>query len=108
MDFFISAAHAQAGGEPGSAWGSLIMLVVFFAIFYFLIIRPHQKRMNEHKKMVDALSRNDEVVTQGGILGRIEEIDESFVTLEVAQGVKLRVQKQAVTGVMPKGTFRAQ
>ena len=107
MDFLISPAYAQAPGPQPSMWPSLIMLVVFFAIFYFLLIRPQQKRMSEHKKLVDALARGDEIVTQGGLLGRVEEVGDSFVTLEIAPGVKIRVQKHALGAVLPKGTYKS-
>lgn len=107
MDFFISSAYAQAAAQPSSPWGSLVMLLVFFAIFYFLLIRPQQKRMSEHKKMVEALSRNDEIVTTGGVLGKIDEVGESFVTLEIAQGVRIKVQRHAVGAVVPKGTYKS-
>ena len=107
MDFFISSSHAQAAGQQPSMWPSLIMLVVFFAIFYFLLIRPQQKRMADHKKMVEALSRGDEIVTSGGLLGRIEDVGESFVTLEIAQGVRIKVQKHALGAVLPKGTYKS-
>ncbi len=107
MDFLISAAYAQGAPAQPSMWPSLIMLVVFFAIFYFLLIRPQQKRMREHKSMVDALGRGDEVVTQGGILGRIDEVSESFVTLEIANGVRIQVQKHSVGAVVPKGTYKS-
>ncbi|MBK9657744.1 MAG: preprotein translocase subunit YajC [Rhodanobacteraceae bacterium] len=86
---------------------SLVMLVVFFAIFYFLLIRPQQKRVAEHKKMVDAMSRGDEIVTTGGLLGRVEEVGDSFVTLEIAQGVRIKVQKHALGAVLPKGTYKS-
>jgi preprotein translocase subunit YajC len=107
MDFLISPAYAQAAGQPGSMWPQLIMLVVFFGIFYFLLIRPQQKRVAEHRKMVDALSRGDEIVTSGGILGRIEEVSESFVTLEIAPSVRIKVQKHALGAVLPKGTYKS-
>jgi len=107
MDFLISPAYAQAAGQSGSMWPQLIMLVVFFGIFYFLLIRPQQKRVAEHRKMVDALSRGDEIVTSGGILGRIEEVSESFVTLEIAPTVRIKVQKHALGAVLPKGTYKA-
>jgi preprotein translocase subunit YajC len=83
------------------------MLLVFFAIFYFLLIRPQQKRVAEHKKMVDALARGDEIVTSGGLLGRVEEVSDSFVTLEIAQGVRIKVQKHALGAVLPKGTYKS-
>lgn len=106
MDFLISPAYAQAGQQP-SMWPSLIMLVVFFAIFYFLLIRPQQKRVAEHRKMVEALARNDEIVTTGGLLGRVEEIGDSFLTLEIAPNVRIKLQKHAVGAVLPKGTYKA-
>lgn len=107
MDFFIASAYAQAGApaQP-SMWPSLIMLILFFGIFYFLLIRPQQKRMAEHRKMVDALSRGDEVVTNGGLLGRVEDVGESFLTVELADNLKVKVQKHAITSVVPKGTYR--
>jgi preprotein translocase subunit YajC len=107
MDFFISPAWAQAaGGSSGSAWVNILPLVLIFVVFYFLLIRPQTKRAKEHREMVAKLSAGDEVVTNGGILGRISEIDESFVTLEVAPKVTIRVQRFQVTQMMPKGTYK--
>ena len=107
MDFFISPAWAQAaGGSSSSAWVNILPLVLIFVVFYFLLIRPQTKRAKEHRAMVAKLSAGDEVVTTGGILGRISEIDESFVTLEIAPKVTIRVQRFQVTQLMPKGTFK--
>lgn len=107
MDFFISPAWAQAAaGSSGSAWVNILPLVLIFVVFYFLLIRPQTKRAKEHREMVAKLSAGDEVVTTGGILGRISEIDESFVTLEVAPKVTIRVQRFQVTQMMPKGTYK--
>jgi preprotein translocase subunit YajC len=107
MDFFISPAWAQAaGGSSASTWINILPLVLIFVVFYFLLIRPQTKRAKEHREMVAKLSAGDEVVTTGGILGRISEIDESFVTLEVAPKVTIRVQRFQVTQMMPKGTFK--
>ena len=107
MDFFISPAWAQAAGGPStSTWVNILPLVLIFVVFYFLLIRPQTKRAKEHREMVAKLSAGDEVVTNGGILGRISEIDESFVTLEVAPKVTIRVQRFQVTQMMPKGTFK--
>ena len=107
MDFLISPAWAQAAaGSSGSAWVNILPLVLIFVVFYFLLIRPQTKRAKEHREMVAKLSAGDEVVTNGGILGRISEIDESFVTLEVAPKVTIRVQRFQVTQMMPKGTFK--
>jgi len=107
MDFFITPAWAQAaGGSSASTWINILPLVLIFVVFYFLLIRPQTKRAKEHREMVAKLSAGDEVVTNGGILGRISEIDESFVTLEVAPKVTIRVQRFQVTQMMPKGTFK--
>jgi len=107
MDFFISAAHAQAagGGQP-SIWPSLLMLGIFFAIFYFMLIRPQQKRAAEHKNLVSSLKKGDEVITNGGVAGRVEDVGESFISVEIAQGVSVKVQKHAVSVVLPKGTLK--
>ncbi len=107
MDFFISAAHAQAAAPQQSIWPSLAMLGVFFAIFYFLLIRPQQKRMAEHKSLVAGLKKGDEVLTNGGIAGRVEDVGESFLVVEIAAGTTVKLQKQAVTAVLPKGTLKS-
>jgi preprotein translocase subunit YajC len=108
MDFFISNAYAQAAGagQP-SMLASLLPLVFIFVIFYFLLIRPQTKRAKEHRKMVSELKAGDEVVTGGGILGRVQEAGEQFLKVEVADGVVLRVQRQTVVAVLPKGTFKS-
>ena len=107
MDFFISPAWAQAaGGSLGSSWQSLLPLALIFVVFYFLLIRPQTRRAKEHREMVAKLATGDEVVTTGGILGRISEVGDTFVTLEVASGVAIRVQRIQVTQLMPKGTFK--
>ena len=109
MSFFISDAMAQSGApavEPGLM--GLLFPILLIVIFYFLLIRPQTKRAKEHKQMVAALKKGDEVVTGGGLLGRIIEVGDNFVQLEVADGVQLRVQKQAVTSLMPKGTVKGE
>ena len=107
MDLFITPAWAQAasGGSTNSLV-SLLPLVLIFVVFYFLLIRPQTKRAKEHREMVAKLSAGDEVVTNGGVLGRIAEVDDNFVTLEVARGVSIRVQKFQISQLMPKGTFK--
>lgn len=107
MDFFISDALAQGGGAQGSPFPSLIMLLVLFGLFYVLLIRPQQKRQKEHREMTAKLAKGDEVVTQGGVLGRITKIGDAFVTLEVADGTEIRVQRAAVATLMPKGTIKS-
>lgn len=108
MSFFISDALAEGGAAPGAAdiMGFLPLLVIF-AIFYFLIIRPQVKRAKEHKKLVESVAKGDEVVTTGGLLGKVVETGDNFVTLEVAEGVQLKVQRQAVTSLVPKGTIKS-
>ena len=109
MNALIPAAWAQAGGASGggSQLAPLLMMVVFIVIFYFLLIRPQQKKAKDHQSMVSKLSAGDEVVTSGGILGRIVDIGDTFVTLEIADGVRVKVQKFQVTSLMPKGTLKS-
>jgi preprotein translocase subunit YajC len=108
MDFFISSAYAQAeGAAQPSMMQPFILLLIFFAIFYVIAIRPQMKRQKEHRAMVSAVQRGDEVVTQGGILGRVEDVGESLVTVEVADGVKVKLQKHAIAAVLPKGTLKS-
>ncbi len=83
------------------------MMVVFVVIFYFLLIRPQQKKAKEHQALVSKLSAGDEVVTTGGILGKVTEVGDSFVTIEVADGVRVKVQKFQVGSLMPKGTLKS-
>jgi preprotein translocase subunit YajC len=106
MDFLIASAHAQAGAPAGNPYQPLIMMVIFIAIFYFLLIRPQMKRAKEHRAMVSQLAKGDEVITSGGIAGRIEDVGEAFITLEIANGVRIKVQKHAVGHVLPKGTLK--
>lgn len=109
MNLLLSEAWAQdaggAGGGPG--FGLLFWMVLFFAIFYFMAIRPQQKRAKEHKSMIAALSKTDEVVTNGGTLGRITHVGEQFLTLEVAEGISIKVQKGSIAAIMPKGTIKS-
>ena len=107
MDFLISPAYAQAaGGSTGGGFSQILILVVFVGIFYFMLIRPQQKRMKDQQAMLSKLAAGDEVVTSGGILGRITEVGEVFITLEIADGVRIRVQRTQITQLMPKGTFK--
>lgn len=107
MSFFISDAFAQSAPAAGdTSFLSFLPLIVIFILFYFLLIRPQVKRAKEHRTMVDALSKNDEIVTSGGILGRIVKMDESYLTLEISDGVEVKVQKTAVASLLPKGTLK--
>lgn len=109
MSFFISDAWAQsppAAPQDAGLMGFL-PLIIIFVIFYFLLLRPQMKRAKEQRKMVEALAKNDEVVTTGGLLGKIIEVEDAFLTLEVADGVRVKVQKNAVTALLPKGTVKS-
>ena len=105
MSFFISDAMAQGqGGEAGLI--GLLFPILLIVAFYFLMIRPQTKRAKEHRQMVEALKKGDEVVTGGGLLGRITEVGENFVLVEMSDGVQLKVQKNSVASLMPKGTLK--
>lgn len=109
MSFFISNAYAAAA--PAAPAESPITGMLFFVgmivIFYFLLIRPQQKRAKDHRKMVDAIGKGDEVVTNGGVLGKIIDVTEQYITLEIAEGVHIKLQRQAIATVLPKGSLKA-
>jgi preprotein translocase subunit YajC len=110
MDFLISSAYAQtAGGGAAQSpqMTSFLLMIGLFVLMYFLLIRPQTKKAKEHRDMVSKLAAGDEVVTGGGILGRITDLGESFVTIEVASGVKLQIHRQQVSQLMPKGTYKS-
>jgi preprotein translocase subunit YajC len=104
---FISNAYAQtaAGGAESSLF-SLLPLVLMFVVLYFIMIRPQMKKQKEHKAMIEALAKGDEVIIAGGLLGRVAKLGDSFINVEVASGVELQVQRAAVVQVLPKGTFK--
>ncbi len=106
MEFFISSAFAQSGGDAGGGLLGLLPLVLIFVLFYFLLIRPQQKRTKKHKEMVESLQIGDEVVTNGGTLGVIANLDANFIGLEVADRVCIQVQRHAVAQLMPEGSFK--
>jgi len=103
---FISQAWAQSGGAQGGGIESMLLIVLMFGVLYFMMIRPQMKRAKEHKAMIEALQKGDEVISGGGILGRVTKISESYVTLEVAQGVEMVLQRSAIQVVLPKGTIK--
>jgi preprotein translocase subunit YajC len=108
MGFFIEDAHAQAAGAgAGDPWLSMLPLVVVFVVFYFLLIRPQQKRQKEHREMVARLAVGDEVVTAGGVLGRVTEVHDNFLKVEIASGVEILVQRPTIGAVVPKGTMKS-
>lgn len=107
MNELIPEAYAQAGGAaPGSQLAPLLMMVLFIVIFYFLLIRPQQKKAKEHQAMLGKLAAGDEVLTAGGIVGKIVEVSDGFVTLEIAKDVHIKVQKFQVSSLVPKGTLK--
>ena len=106
MDFLISPAHAQ-GASQGDAFGFFLPMIVIFVAFYFLLIRPQQKRQKAHTELVGALSTGDEVLTAGGMLGKVTAVSEHYATLKIADNVEIKVQKSTVSAVVPKGTFDA-
>jgi len=106
MDFFISNAYAQASGVSETMM-SLAPLVLIFGVFYFLLIRPQNKKQKEHRELVAALQTGDEVATAGGVLGKVTEVKDNFIKVEVANNVIVTVQKHTVSAVMPKGTIKS-
>jgi preprotein translocase subunit YajC len=102
---FAQAAPAATGGSENSLF-SLLPLVLMFVVLYFVMIRPQMKRQKEHKALIEAVAKGDEVVTVGGMLGRVSKLGESFLHLEVAQGIEVQVQRSAVVQVLPKGTLK--
>ena len=108
MNSLIPAAWALAGGaSTSSQFAPVLMMVVFVGIFYFLLIRPQQKKAKEHQALISKVSVGDEVVTTGGILGKVTEVGDSFITIQVDENVHLKVQKFQVGSLMPKGTLKS-
>ncbi|TFW26622.1 preprotein translocase subunit YajC [Duganella callida] len=109
--FFISNAYAQSNPLESLGGGGFLgqygFLILMFVAMYFLMIRPQQKRAKEQKAMMEALAKGDEVVTVGGVLGKITKISDQYLTLEISSGAEMLVQKNAVTMVLPKGTIKA-
>jgi len=103
---FAQTAPAPSGGGTESSLLSLLPLVLMFVVLYFIMIRPQMKRQKEHKTMVEALAKGDEVVTAGGVLGRVSKLGETYLHVEVASGVELQVQRSSIVQVLPKGTLK--
>ena len=106
---FISSAYAQAAaaGDTQSTLISMLPLLLMFVVLYFVMIRPQMKRQKEHKAMVEALAKGDEVVTAGGFLGKVSRVGEVYIGLEMADGVEVQMQRTAVVQVLPKGSIKA-
>ena len=109
MDFFISAAYADtaAGSPPGGEYMQFILLAGFLVIFYMMIWRPQAKRAKEHRNLVGGLQKGDEVVTSGGIAGKVTKVTDDFLVIEASDTVELKIQKSAVIAALPKGTLKA-
>jgi preprotein translocase subunit YajC len=110
MSFFISDAIAAAptthAAQTDSTF-SLIMIVAIFVLFYFMLIRPQNKRAKEHREMIGKLKKGDEIVTSGGILGKVVSMDEQYIKLALAEGVEVKLQRSAVSTILPKGTLKS-
>ena len=104
MDFFIQNAHAQ-GAQQGDSTSFIIMMVLMFAAFYFLLIRPQQKKAKAHTELVGALQSGDEVLTAGGILGKITGVSEHYAVVKIGDNTEIKIQKASVSAVVPKGTY---
>jgi len=104
MDFFIQNAYAQ-GAQSGDSTSFIIMMVLMFAAFYFLLIRPQQKKQKAHAALVDALAVGDEVLTAGGILGKITGVSEHYAVVMISENTEIKIQKSSVSMVVPKGTY---
>ncbi|MCO4810387.1 MAG: preprotein translocase subunit YajC [Gammaproteobacteria bacterium] len=104
MDFFIQDAYAQ-GAQQGDSTSFIIMMVLMFAAFYFLLIRPQQKKQKQHNELVSALQVGDEVLTAGGILGKITGVSEHYAVIAISDNTEIKIQKASVSMVVPKGTY---
>lgn len=105
----ISPAFAQAAGgaSQGDLLTTMLPMVAIFVVFYFLLIRPQQKKAKEHRAMIEAVEKGNEIVTSGGMVGRVSKLTDQYVTIEVAQGVEVTLQRQAIAQLLPKGTIKA-
>lgn len=109
MSFFISDAMADgaAAAPQGGGLQLIIMMAIFFGIMYFMIIRPQQKRAKEHRELISSISKGDEIIAGGGIIGKVVNLGDNFIEMSVAEGSTIKVQRQAVSAVMPKGTMKS-
>ena len=109
MSFFISDAMAEgASTSAGGGFEALLPLVLLFVVFYFLLIRPQQKKVKDHKKLVQAVGKGTEVVTYGGLAGKIRELDDNFIDLEIADNIIVKVERQQISRELPKGTLKGK
>ncbi|MEE8364643.1 MAG: preprotein translocase subunit YajC [Gammaproteobacteria bacterium] len=106
MSFFINDAMAQTADSGSGGILSFLPLIILFVVFYFLLIRPQQKKAKQHKNMVAALKKGDEIITNGGVLAKITDVGENFLTCQIAEKVEIKIQSHAVSTVLPKGTIK--
>ena len=107
MNFFINEAHAQGATANSDPFGFLIPMIVIFVGFYFLLIRPQQKRQKAHAELVKSLSAGDEVITSGGLLAKVISVNEHYANIEISKAVIIKIQKASISAVVPKGTIEA-
>jgi len=110
MSFFIAEAYAEgapAAAPAGDPMTGMLFFIGMIVIFYFLLIRPQQKRAKDHRKMVEAVGKGDEIVTNGGVLGKIVDISDQYLTVEIASNVQIKLQRNAIATVLPKGSLKA-
>ena len=109
MDWLISTAAAQSAGGATSqnSFISMLPLVLIFVVFYFMLIRPQNKKAKEHRSMIAALETGAEIATAGGIIGKVTEVSENFVTVEIANNIQVKVQRNTIAQVLPKGTLKS-
>ena len=107
LDFFLSPAYAQQAAQQPNALIQFAPLVILVILFYFMLIRPQMKRAKEQKQMIESLAKGDEAVTNGGLAGKIVSIGEAYISLEVADNVVIKIQRSAITSILPKGTLKA-
>ena len=110
MSFLISdavAAVAPATGASSDSGFSLLMVAAIFGLFYLMLIRPQNKRAKEHRRLVEQLKKGDEIITSGGVLAKVSELNEQFIKVTIADGIDIHVQRNAVSSVLPKGTFKS-
>ena len=105
MDFLIQSAHAQGAAAPGGGINPFIIMIGFIALMYFIMIRPQQKRQKEHANLVAALKVGDEVLTTGGILGIITGVSDHYAVISISDTTEIKIQKQSISAVVPKGTY---
>jgi preprotein translocase subunit YajC len=108
LDFLISPAYAQTAATSPNALMQFLPLLFLLVLFYFMLIRPQMKRSREHKDMLGRLAKGDEIITTGGLAGVVRDIGENFLTVEIADGVPVKMQKSAIASVLPKGSLKAQ